>query len=189
VTLPFEFVGGAPALDFVNTVSWGERDQERFNSFDDVVDWAMKAGVIKRRERGGARELRDVLKIRDMLHRVFIARANDAKPAAKDLNAFNSELAEIVLSVQWGAAALARARRRGAGAPLGIRDEVLWNAAQILTSDALIRTCANVTCGWVFIDTSRRGNRRWCDMAHCGARDKALRYYNRISGKAAGKRR
>ena len=79
MTLPFEFVGGAPALDFVNTISWGDRDEERFNTFDDVVDWAMKAGVIKRRERGGTRELREMIKLRELLHRVFIARASGRK--------------------------------------------------------------------------------------------------------------
>ena len=189
MTLPFEFVGGAPALDFVNTISWGDHDEERFNTFDDVVDWAMKAGVIKRREHGGTRELREMIKLRELLHRVFIARANGRKPSPNDLHDFNASLGEIVFSLQWGVGALARARRRGAGAPLGIGEEIIWNAAQLLTSDSVIRACANENCGWVFVDTSRRGNRRWCSMTECGGRDKALRYYKRVSGRSTGKRR
>jgi predicted RNA-binding Zn ribbon-like protein len=32
-------------------------------------------------------------------------------------------------------------------------------------------------CGWLFVDRSRNGNRRWCDMRTCGSRDKMRRYY------------
>ena len=40
-----------------------------------------------------------------------------------------------------------------------------------------VRTCAGDNCGWVFIDTSRSGRRRWCDMATCGNVAKARTHY------------
>lgn len=45
-----------------------------------------------------------------------------------------------------------------------------------------IRTCP--ACGWLFLDTSKGGKRKWCEMQLCGSRDKATRYY--YNHKAAG---
>jgi predicted RNA-binding Zn ribbon-like protein len=39
-----------------------------------------------------------------------------------------------------------------------------------------IRGCANPECVLWFLDTSRPGTRRWCSMASCGNRDKAVRH-------------
>jgi predicted RNA-binding Zn ribbon-like protein len=39
-----------------------------------------------------------------------------------------------------------------------------------------IRGCANPDCVLWFLDTSRPGTRRWCSMAACGNRDKAIRH-------------
>jgi len=39
-----------------------------------------------------------------------------------------------------------------------------------------VRGCANPDCVLWFLDTSRPGTRRWCSMAACGNRDKAIRH-------------
>ncbi len=39
-----------------------------------------------------------------------------------------------------------------------------------------IRGCANPHCVLWFLDTTRPGTRRWCSMAACGNRDKAIRH-------------
>jgi len=56
---------------------------------------------------------------------------------------------------------------------------------------AKARICANDTCRWVFFDSSRTHQRRWCDMASCGNRAKAARHRARAraarqSGDASG---
>jgi predicted RNA-binding Zn ribbon-like protein len=38
------------------------------------------------------------------------------------------------------------------------------------------RICANETCRWVFYDSSRAHQRRWCEMSSCGNRAKAARH-------------
>ncbi len=38
------------------------------------------------------------------------------------------------------------------------------------------RICANETCRWVFYDSSRTHQRRWCEMSSCGNRAKAARH-------------
>jgi predicted RNA-binding Zn ribbon-like protein len=54
-------------------------------------------------------------------------------------------------------------------------------AAELLTSDdrARIRECGSETCFWLFMDHSKNGTRRWCDMKVCGNREKARRHYRR----------
>jgi predicted RNA-binding Zn ribbon-like protein len=35
-------------------------------------------------------------------------------------------------------------------------------------------------CGWLFVDESRNGSRRWCSMKDCGNRAKARRHYRKV---------
>jgi predicted RNA-binding Zn ribbon-like protein len=39
-----------------------------------------------------------------------------------------------------------------------------------------VKACANPDCVLWFLDTTRPGTRRWCSMAACGNRDKAIRH-------------
>ena len=38
------------------------------------------------------------------------------------------------------------------------------------------KACPGPGCAWVFVDTTRNGSRRWCDMAACGNRAKAAAF-------------
>ena len=49
-----------------------------------------------------------------------------------------------------------------------------------------VRQCAHPACVLWFLDTSRRGDRRWHAMATCGNRAKAHRHYARARGAAPG---
>ncbi|HEY7093346.1 MAG TPA: CGNR zinc finger domain-containing protein, partial [Ktedonobacterales bacterium] len=67
---------------------------------------------------------------------------------------------------------------------------LLWPVAlssmELLTSAkewGKIKECPG--CGWLFLDSSKTGNRRWCSMDECGSRDKMRRQYAR---KRAGAR-
>ena len=61
--------------------------------------------------------------------------------------------------------------------------EIVRSTVELLTSDDLgrLRLCAADDCHWVFLDHSKNGSRRWCDMNVCGNRAKARRYYARWS--------
>jgi len=58
---------------------------------------------------------------------------------------------------------------------------VLWSAGDLLAGAVHrhVRRCANERCLWLFLDQSKGGTRRWCDMASCGNRAKARRHYLR----------
>jgi predicted RNA-binding Zn ribbon-like protein len=61
-------------------------------------------------------------------------------------------------------------------------DRIFWpitrSAAELLTSADIdrVRECDGRGCGWLFLDTSKAGRRRWCSMAICGNRAKARRH-------------
>ncbi|WP_426117313.1 CGNR zinc finger domain-containing protein [Pseudomonas sp. DSP3-2-2] len=48
-------------------------------------------------------------------------------------------------------------------------------AVSLLTGPDQLRlkVCATPDCDWLFIDTSKNGGRRWCQMNICGSREKA----------------
>src|SRR5207248_399942 len=61
----------------------------------------------------------------------------------------------------------------------GLLAPMLWSAADLLTNAdrRRVRRCANDACLWLFVDESKAGTRRWCDMASCGNRAKSRRHY------------
>jgi predicted RNA-binding Zn ribbon-like protein len=48
-------------------------------------------------------------------------------------------------------------------------------------SRSRIRVCEGAGCGWFFIDRSKAGRRRWCNMAVCGNRVKVRSYRERVA--------
>jgi predicted RNA-binding Zn ribbon-like protein len=60
----------------------------------------------------------------------------------------------------------------------------LWpvaaSAVELLTSASLerVKVCPD-TCGWLFLDTTKNGRRRWCSMSECGAGAKVRRQAER----------
>jgi hypothetical protein len=50
------------------------------------------------------------------------------------------------------------------------------------------RVCSGSACGWVFIDRSKGGRRRWCDMATCGNAEKSRRHYQRTKASRPSRR-
>ena len=195
----FQWVGGDPALDFNNTVSWNPDGlkEERLRSHEDLVAWAKEAGLlprparllrISRRDPSRARAaLARALALRKTLHEVFTALAGGRTPDARSVRDFEAYLARAFKRL--------RIRPRGdtfrwafAGTDTDLLAPlwgVSWHAARLLTSlsGQILRRCANPDCGWVFLDRSRKRNRRWCDMQVCGSRAKANAYYARKRAK------
>lgn len=64
----------------------------------------------------------------------------------------------------------------------GLMIPIVESAADSLVLEELhrVRRCADPRCGRVFLDGSRNGTRRWCDMGTCGNRAKAARHRARL---------
>jgi predicted RNA-binding Zn ribbon-like protein len=51
-----------------------------------------------------------------------------------------------------------------------------------------LRICQGPNCSWVFIDSSKAGRRRWCDMAVCGNAAKSRRFQARSRQRRSARR-
>ena len=171
-------------LEFANTRYWRGQPTptETLNAPEDLAAWV--AGNVSNEARPlSRREFERALELRETIYRVFDATARSKAPSGIDLGALNRELASAPPR-----SGLKRDRNgfvwdvdlRGATAPAALAP-VLWSAGDLLTDARLgrVKRCANPDCGWLFLDDSRAGKRRWCSMASCGNRAKAKRHYHR----------
>jgi predicted RNA-binding Zn ribbon-like protein len=201
--MDYEFLGGNLALDFTNTLhSHGTADPgEDLKTTADLVEWAAQAGLLRgaqanklARFQAGPARLRSAIALRELLYEIFSRLANGKKPQPQALRNFQSLYQSAIRGAEfhpvadhyrlmWPAATQALER---------ISQEITRSAADLLTSEALtrVRQCSGENCSWLFVDNSRNGMRRWCDMKACGNRAKIRRFRRNLSraeGKSSGR--
>jgi predicted RNA-binding Zn ribbon-like protein len=207
--LPFKYVGGDPAIDLVNTVDWTSQGpvEDRLSDYDRLSRWAEGAGLVvprlaahfrteaNTRPDAAANALREAIRLRWVLREIFVAVAQGEPaasiPATGDLN----ELLTLSYS-QLQLAGMPRGAPEGPALQWSWRDaasrldSLIWpvvrSAAELLVSDeaSRIHECGGIDCGWMYVDRSRNGLRRWCEMESCGTREKSRRRARRRSVKA-----
>lgn len=194
----FELSGGHPALDFANTLDerTGDPPRELLHGYGDLLRWALQSGVVTpaegralagaaRRDSGeAARVFARAIRLREAIFRIFHGWSCGAGPAAADV-----ALLERTVRAAHRYRRIVRSGDRvrwtwGPLTPAAILWRVADAAASLLTSDRLadVRTCDGSDCLWLFVDSSRHRNRRWCDMTVCGNRAKARRHYAKTRG-------
>jgi predicted RNA-binding Zn ribbon-like protein len=192
----FDFCGGHVALDFVNTV--GSRDgdaDEHLGTYGDVVAWAEARGVVANAEAGRLRRAaaaapddaraayKRAIRLREAIYRVFQRRASGKPPAADDLATLNRFVAELYRDAQLVVDGDRVVLETGSAADTLDRPfaPVIRAAVDLLTGEQapLVGACADDTCGWLFLDTTRNRTRRWCTMQDCGNRNKVRRFRSR----------
>lgn len=187
-------LGGHPALDFVNTVdSRGERwGSEFLSTYGDLVAWARRLEVIDDEERNvllarataspaqAQRELVQALELREALHRIFLTESGEAPVGKQDLALLDRavqtaqsqrKLVIIAGTIRWQHAPAEQLD--------AIAHRVSWLAAELLTSKTErrpIRECQGLNCGWLFLDHSRNGHRRWCSDRTCGSHSRVRKF-------------
>lgn len=189
--MTFKFLGGHPALDFINTVGGRTHatanrytvDRERLESVDDLYAWASQAGIAPAKARGPKAMLERAIAFREALYRLFKAVAEQRRPDPKDVELLNHELSSArsheKLTFANGTATVTWDDRDAPELPLRI---VARSAAELLTSPEVsrVRICGGESCGWLFLDTSRNRSRQWCDMSDCGNVAKVRRFRDRL---------
>jgi predicted RNA-binding Zn ribbon-like protein len=185
-------------LDFANTVDWhaSSNPEETINNYADLLNWAIKAGIIstdegellkEASEKKPARAQAIVDKAREIREAIYetLSSLSHGRPARKaDLAIINQAIADMLShskliskdnSFVWDW-----------DSDRTELDFILWpivkSATELMTSEALQRIgqCADEKgCGYLFWDTSRNKSRRWCDMRDCGNRAKARRFYKK----------
>jgi predicted RNA-binding Zn ribbon-like protein len=188
----------ALCLAFVNTVAWrkAETSEERLPSPFALLDWCAGAGLceadyadeLRRRwteQPGEALGVyRRAMALREAIYRILRSRIRSEALPDKELFLLNRVLAAgppraCVAPKNGGFGWWAGTRR---ATPADMLVPIAWSAADLLTGPQAqrVRQCADEKgCGWLFIDESRAGTRRWCSMGECGNRAKARRHYLR----------
>jgi predicted RNA-binding Zn ribbon-like protein len=204
--LPFKFVGGRPSLDLLNTADWPSTGpaRDRLSSYERFLEWGLEAGVLdpvaagRLRKRaaadpsGAGRSLERCLELRRALHRTVVAivAGRGVAAAADRLGPFLHEaLPHLALEPGRAGAGGLRAGWSGLDASLdGPTWPVVWDAVQLFLSDeaSRLRVCGGQDCGWVYVDRSRNGLRRWCEMETCGTTAKNRRRGRRPRGPSSG---
>ena len=185
-----DLIGGTPALDFANTINSRRAPvHDYLHSAIDVIAWAARAGLVTEAERSGLEHQarmhpdiaagiqRDARVQREAIYRTFSARAARGAPAENDIRLVTTAYATAVGRARFtlGAAGDLRPSWQLATQLAELLDPIAYAAGQLLLNglEDAVGECPN--CGWLFLDRSRNGSRRWCDMRTCGSRDKMRR--------------
>ncbi|WP_155927359.1 CGNR zinc finger domain-containing protein [Mesorhizobium sp. L2C085B000] len=196
-------VGGHPCLDFVNTVDarrdvWGP---DLLQTYADLVVWAGRADLIDVDE---ARALLAEAPARPLLAEAALEKAKilrEAVYAALQAEAAGARVPDDALQIVRDAVALALPKRSlfpsgdrlawqwtDAASLNTIGHRVAFETAEFLVSRndrRRVRECTGPNCGWLFIDTSRGGRRRWCSDESCGTRSRVRRFRAKAAGNMA----
>jgi predicted RNA-binding Zn ribbon-like protein len=181
---PFLWAGNHPATDLCNTEPViGDARVELLPDFDAVVAWADLAGVASPGDPIDVTEREAALTLR------FVRRLRAAMRATLDPTIAESGAIESLNRVLDETPGVLRAERSSGhidvslAAPTAaaqLRLDVAAATMDIFRHDRRrIRRCAGATCVLLFLDVSKSGRRRWCDMAVCGNRAKVAAHHAR----------
>lgn len=202
---PRDLVAGHVVLDLVNTVTARNADPiDWLAGYSQLLAWARLTGEFDDRtllalERassadpaGAARALGRIKQLREALHDVLLPIVTGHRTPALALDRLERLWKDAVSHAR-----LAMPDEQ-AHLQLTLPSSGLdhLNHALALRSVELLQTlplgrsrlCPGPRCGWLFIDRSKGGRRRWCDMATCGNAAKSSRHRERLRRAPAGSR-
>ncbi|PXX65556.1 putative RNA-binding Zn ribbon-like protein [Nocardia tenerifensis] len=169
----FTFVSGNLALDFAGTI------KARTGSFDDALgrpadlaEWFVAAELLDRAPDCDAGTLDRAVRLREAAYRMAIAVSHGEPLADADRRIVNDcakgELPAISLRADG---TITRT-----GTPAAALTAIARAAIELLGSSASIKECGRAECTRLYVDASRGGTRRWCDMTICGNRVKSAAF-------------
>jgi predicted RNA-binding Zn ribbon-like protein len=194
---PFVFVGNHRALDFVNTeVAADGALRDLLGGVTDLVAWLERAGALDhasaRRalarwggKRAGDALLAEARQLRASLRKLADA-AVDRRPvprgAVDRVNAVLARGASFTRVTGDGAGGFIARRALRLDQPGDLLVPIAESAAELLceADPGRVRRCAHPACVLYFLDGTKNGTRRWCDMRTCGNRANAAAYYRRL---------
>ncbi len=191
-----DFVGGDSALDFINTVTGRDVEpRDWLDGYPRLLEWAGHAELLPKRtlralarkaerERAAAsKALARAKVLREVLYALVSALATGRAPPKESLE---------LLREYWTAGTKAQALVFDDGRLAAELDPdtddldliaamVAYRLVQFVLPLPMerLRLCEGPNCSWLFIDRSKAGRRRWCDMAVCGNAAKSRRFYAR----------
>lgn len=189
-----DLVGGHSAFDLVNTVTARNTPVPRdwLDSYARLLEWSKLANVAEERtlallERRAARSLDQAAaalmrfkKLREALYVTYGALITGTRvpPASLEEIDFIWREAHSRSRLEYSEGRISSTiTLERSGLDL-IRDRLADRAVELLRSlpNERARICRGEACGWMFIDSSKGGQRVWCDMAVCGNVAKTRRH-------------
>jgi predicted RNA-binding Zn ribbon-like protein len=172
--IKFRFRGGSLCLDLTATMVGRHRDPvDQLHSLDGTGRWLREAGLVAQPPEVRTSEIANVRELRESIYRLIHPATRDA-PAPEDIRTVNYFASHDglypVLAADARTAANFSPHLVQACLSVLARD-----AIRLLTTPDLarVRECARPDCSVLFLDASRSGRRRWCDMTRCGNQAKA----------------
>jgi len=166
-----ELIAGRLALDFVNTANWVDElpVDDRLGDSQSIERWADRVGITPCEECLDAPQVELVVEARRLVRDLFVAEQAD-QPAEPIERLIKSTIDQP-----------------GPFGPKRFLLAVLFSALEVNTQPrrSRVRECPGERCGWLFLDDSPAGRRRWCSMATCGNRAKATQHYHRKMSRPA----
>jgi len=167
------FINGIACLDFANTVVYRTlptRREDRLGTLANLRSWLVAAGLRGKR----ALTLREAIALRETIDSLFRGIAMGRPLPPDSWPTFISHYARF--------AARRSVKPTAQGLIADTADPFFAIAHSALTlalspSSNRVKVCSG--CGWLFVDRTRNGSKKWCISSMCGARDKARRYYTR----------
>jgi len=186
----FLFLGNHLTLDFLNTRPIPATEPvELLPDFSALLRWFQAAGQLTAREaadlqkqwgdsRRALRTLEAARELREGLRRQILTWEQDEPPHHSMVDELNRLMAEHPM--------LTRLERSGEGLttqlyfshrqPEDLLAPLACSAADLLVSEDRNRVRKCTHCVLHFLDTSKKGTRRWCSMRLCGNRIKVAAY-------------
>ncbi|HEX8221597.1 MAG TPA: ABATE domain-containing protein [Chloroflexia bacterium] len=183
-------------IHFANLVVWRASDHPRdqLTGIDMLLRFARWAGIfddgqlasMRHRAEESPVEAQAALErakvAREAIYRILLAAANHERAAPEDVALLNDTVAEAQAQVHLAPTGEAGHLHWRWKSETPQFDMVLWavarSAAELLTSEELtkVKSCPGEGCAYLFMDLSRNGKRRWCEMDVCGNRNKVKRF-------------
>jgi predicted RNA-binding Zn ribbon-like protein len=178
--------GGRACLDFVNTIHdrFAAKPVDYLATPQQYLEWCQRAHLLNRKEAdsicAAAGVMAEVRVYREHLHVLLSARIDGAAVPASAVRECDRWLHQA-----WASLTLDPASPDAvAWSPSSVDARLPLKRIALSALDVLrtaqahrLKRCASPdSCGWLFYDDSKGGQRRWCAMGVCGTLQKMRRY-------------
>ena len=178
-------MGGDVALDFANTdiVSDGDRSTDVLRSVEEFLAWCSYAGVAAASSvhaGTSATEEQSLLRlatdVRTAIRIAIVAVARQHVVDQTALHTLRSAYADAIGQATPGLDGDHLSWAWESGSPRDALSELVASAVDLLRDHPAGRLKECPSCGFLFLDATRNGSRRWCSMEDCGTEEKMRRY-------------